>query len=852
MTHAQHATALGAARELVTRGWVPVAIPPREKGPAYTGWQTSRLTDDAAQITYDGDSGPVTTTVEQLFGRPGGNVGIVLGDPSGGLVDIDIDDPSGHALRLAPRFLPATATFGRASKPASHWLYLCGVPAGARRSLNAPIAPLYEAFRTDPKKVSVTLVEVRGTGVQTMAPGSVHPCGEPVRWDRNVAPTAIPRAELDLLCARLAMAAVLVQAGADDDDAVARTLTASPAELLALAPEPTARTVAGWPGLGSAVPPAPPKPPRADSSSRAFEDAKRRYLDERTPAWPDRVVPCQVCGSTASFKAHGHLPQRWICYSTNHPDDCGRQNLTGDAHFGDVLDLDSYAAGVDPKAHLIAEGYLEAYVDRLSDPALLEIAEGALLARQDWERVAAQRAAERKTKGPDVTAAKRERSFSGSAEVRFESDSDVTLAIGLCEELEAGLAAPVVGCDGTLWRYEVPRWRPMEAHELENHVAGWEGAPVLGWKGEPVPMRLSNAKIKSVVERSKVARAKPGFFRHTVGAVAFKNGMATLRDGQVVLEAPSPDHRVRHVLELDYTEADPVHLFDFLASCFDGAEDAVERGLYLSEFIGCCLAGVATRFEMASILLGHGANGKSTWLTYAVRPIFPSSSITNVSPQDMGKEYNRATLVGSAINIVSEMPDGEILGAEAVKAIISGEPIQARVIREAPFNLECRAGHVFAANDLPALRDFSAGFRRRWQIINWPNSFEVGDPRRRSDWPELLTSELGAIASWYVRCAAQAVHRKRYTAVPSSENEVNRWVNESDSVAVWVESRCKRSTATTQSAKLYSDYRNWVGSVGMRAVTIQKFGRRLTRLGISSVHLRDGEQRGLLIQHDAA
>lgn len=47
----------------------------------------------------------------------------MLGTPSGGLVDVDLDSP--EAVCLAPHVLPETgATFGRASKPRSHFLYI--------------------------------------------------------------------------------------------------------------------------------------------------------------------------------------------------------------------------------------------------------------------------------------------------------------------------------------------------------------------------------------------------------------------------------------------------------------------------------------------------------------------------------------------------------------------------------------------------------------------------------------------------------------------------------------------------------------------------------------------------------
>src|SRR5690606_32784070 len=75
---------------------------------------------------------------------PGDNVGVRLGEPSGWLVDVDLD--CAEAIALAPMFLPPTATFGRLSKPRSHWLYIA---AGCRT-----------------RKPSRSHVELRSTGSQ--------------------------------------------------------------------------------------------------------------------------------------------------------------------------------------------------------------------------------------------------------------------------------------------------------------------------------------------------------------------------------------------------------------------------------------------------------------------------------------------------------------------------------------------------------------------------------------------------------------------------------------------------------------------------------------------------------------
>ena len=52
----------------------------------------------------------------------GNNYGVVLGDASSGLVDIDLD--CDLARKLAPYFLPPTGwIFGRSGAPRSHYLY---------------------------------------------------------------------------------------------------------------------------------------------------------------------------------------------------------------------------------------------------------------------------------------------------------------------------------------------------------------------------------------------------------------------------------------------------------------------------------------------------------------------------------------------------------------------------------------------------------------------------------------------------------------------------------------------------------------------------------------------------------
>lgn len=166
---------LGIAREYIKRGWQPIPVPQKEKAPRIPGWQHLRLNvEDLPQHFNNGQ-----------------NVGVLLGEPSNWLIDVDLD--CDEALQVAERFLPKTgATFGRMSKPKSHWLYYC---------------PNAKTNRFEWQ--GETLVEIRSTGGQTVFPPSVHPSGECVRWDEDGDPAPVDFATLKRAVAKLASCVLL-------------------------------------------------------------------------------------------------------------------------------------------------------------------------------------------------------------------------------------------------------------------------------------------------------------------------------------------------------------------------------------------------------------------------------------------------------------------------------------------------------------------------------------------------------------------------------------------------------------------------------------------------------------------
>ena len=72
-------TSVEQAIDYVQRGWKVIPVPPRKKAPIVKNWPKLSLTKEEIPSYFEANS----------------NIGVLLGERSGGLVDIDIDATEG-------------------------------------------------------------------------------------------------------------------------------------------------------------------------------------------------------------------------------------------------------------------------------------------------------------------------------------------------------------------------------------------------------------------------------------------------------------------------------------------------------------------------------------------------------------------------------------------------------------------------------------------------------------------------------------------------------------------------------------------------------------------------------------
>src|SRR5215212_6762332 len=167
-----------AAERYLRAGLAVISIPAGKKNPNRGGWQTERWTvEDIPQCWSNGQ-----------------NIGVLTGEPSGWLVDVDLD--CAEAVKIAGRFLDPTLTSGRESTPDNHWWYRAeGIGSTSFEDLGGE-----------------TVLEIRSSGRQTVVAPSLHPSGERYMWSASGLEFARVEAEALLRdCRELATAALVAR-----------------------------------------------------------------------------------------------------------------------------------------------------------------------------------------------------------------------------------------------------------------------------------------------------------------------------------------------------------------------------------------------------------------------------------------------------------------------------------------------------------------------------------------------------------------------------------------------------------------------------------------------------------------
>lgn len=244
--------------------------------------------------------------------------------------------------------------------------------------------------------------------------------------------------------------------------------------------------------------------------------------------------------------------------------------------------------------------------------------------------------------------------------------------------------------------------------------------------------------------------------------------------------------------------------------------------MQLQEFAGYCLT-PSTAFEKCLLLLGPGADGKSTFLKI-LRELVGAENCAAVSFPDLEDQFQRSSLYGKLLNISTEV-GAKAIESQYFKAITSGDPLNASFKHKNSFEFCPTCKLAFAANRLPRVLDNSDGYFRRLLPVQFKRQFiDDYDP----DLFQKLKGELSEIFSWAIEGLHRLWEQKGFTNCDETKRLLLDYRRGNNPVLGYIEDRCALGEDYEISKRdLYQDYRSYCGESGFQTMNIENFFREL-------------------------
>jgi len=234
----------------------------------------------------------------------------------------------------------------------------------------------------------------------------------------------------------------------------------------------------------------------------------------------------------------------------------------------------------------------------------------------------------------------------------------------------------------------------------------------------------------------------------------------------------------------------------------------------------------------------RGCNGKSVFMNVLSALLGKE----NVLPYSLGlfsHEYNRAKLVNVLLNYSSEK--GFDLNPDIFKALISGEPLQAREIFQKPFTLYNMTKFITNCNELPKETESTEAYFRRFLIV--PFDVKITEEEKDISLADKINStELAGVFNWLLEGMKRLLKEKKFSYCEKAEKALGEFRKQSDSVQLFVEDFNYKISETNKEAltELYNSYKNFCRDDGYKPVGKNKFSHRLERKGFEKIRRNDG------------
>ena len=235
-----------------------------------------------------------------------------------------------------------------------------------------------------------------------------------------------------------------------------------------------------------------------------------------------------------------------------------------------------------------------------------------------------------------------------------------------------------------------------------------------------------------------------------------------------------------------------------------------------------------TRYELAALLVGKGANGKSTYLSL-LAAFIGGRNVSHVSLQEFSSNrFAPARLLGTLANLCADLSSQRVEDSALFRALTGQDGVTAERKYGHAFEFVPFARLLFSANQIPSSADTSYAYRRRWVVVPFERSFtgkgaDVNLLGKLTAPVELSGFLNRALVAYRGFCQRQGVAQSDSLAAGAAQLRAAI-----DPVAAFLqESTVKGASLHVAKAVLYRAFKDWADREGRGAVSAKKFNSRL-------------------------
>ena len=329
--------------------------------------------------------------------------------------------------------------------------------------------------------------------------------------------------------------------------------------------------------------------------------------------------------------------------------------------------------------------------------------------------------------------------------------------------------------------------------------------------------------------------------------IPFKNGTYNLQTNQL-----QPANKNDYILggfsyNLDTSGRDPKTIKSLIKYMVGDGDQ------FLIEYIGYMFYRSYEPFNKFVILQGEPGNGKSTLNNRIIKPLILEKNISHLSMEKLTKTegtdaFNIADLLGHYANIFMDLKKIYISSPDQLKNLTGGDGINARFKGGNEFTLENFATLLFAANDLPTLRDDKGVFSRALVLptiapVVRDNAIEQA--KRAKLFPDdVIEDELPAFAYYALREFKKALDRGTLSITDTMKEVTEEWRN-SDPLSMFLQEKTQKwekgnINGGIRVNRLYDELKAWFIDGGLTVPSKKSVNDALLERGVERKKVMHG------------